>query len=129
VLYVDERTAGVRVLLVDDHKMMRHALAQLLDGETDIRVVGEASDGEEGVRLALELRPSVVLMDVSMPGVSGIEATRRIRAEIPDIRIIGLSMHDMDGTRESMLDAGADDYLTKDGPPEDLIAAIRQACA
>jgi DNA-binding NarL/FixJ family response regulator len=117
----------VRVLLVDDHTMMRHALAQFLAQEPGVEVVGEASDGEEGVRLARELRPMVVLMDVSMPGISGIEATQQIKAALPGTRVIGLSMHDMDGTREAMLRAGADDYLTKDGPPEHLLASIRRA--
>jgi DNA-binding NarL/FixJ family response regulator len=127
VLHVDGRAFAIRVLLVDDHTMMRHALAQFLEQEAGIEVVGEAGNGEEAVRLARELQPRVVLMDVSMPGLSGVEATRRIKAEMPDVHIIGLSMHEMDGTRQTMLAAGADDYLTKDGPPEALVESIMRA--
>ncbi len=121
----EKSTGTIRLLLVDDHVMMRRGLALLMEEAPDIEVVGEASDGEEAVRLALELQPDVILMDVSMPGMSGTEATRRIKAELPDVRIIGLSMHDLDGTRESMLGAGAEAYLTKDGPPDLLLSAIR----
>ncbi len=117
----------VDVLLIDDHSTVRRGLAQLLDAQEDMRVVGEAQGGREGIELVREQRPEVVLMDVSMPGMSGVEATRKIKAEMPEIRVIGLSMHDLDGTRESMLRAGADAYLTKDSDPEDLMATIREA--
>ncbi|MFO8007404.1 MAG: response regulator transcription factor [Candidatus Brocadiia bacterium] len=118
-----------RVLVVDDHTMVRRGLAELLRAEVDIEVVGEAGDAQEGMALAHELNPDVILMDVSMPGTSGVEATRRVKADMPRIRIIGVSMHDMDGTRESMLRAGADDYVTKDAPPEELLAAVRSSGA
>ena len=84
----------IRVLLVDDHVVMRQGLAELLEAEPDIQVVGEGSDGETGIRLASELKPSVVLMDVSMPGLSGIDATKVITAELRDVPVIGLSMFD-----------------------------------
>jgi DNA-binding NarL/FixJ family response regulator len=116
----------LRLLLVDDHTLMRRGLAQLLEGEDDIEVVAEAAEAERAVELVRRLRPDVTLMDVSLPGTSGVEATRRIKAEMPQMRVIGLSMHEMDGTRESMLRAGADDYLTKDAPPQELLSAIRK---
>jgi two-component system response regulator NreC len=105
--------------------MVRGALVQLLRAEDDIEVIGEAADGEEGVGMALILRPDVVLMDVSMPGIGGIEATRHIKSALPETRVIGLSMHDLDGTQSNMRSAGADLYLTKDRPPEELLDAIR----
>lgn len=117
--------APIRVLLTDDHAVMRRGLVQLLRGEADICVVGEAASGREAVTCARDLRPDVIVMDASMPDMSGIEATRQITASMPGIRVIGLSMHEMDGTREAMLNAGAEAYLTKDVPPEELLAAIR----
>jgi DNA-binding NarL/FixJ family response regulator len=115
----------IRVLVVDDHTLLRRGLVLLLQGERDLEVVAEASDGEEAVKLARELEPDVVVMDVSMPGMAGTEATRRIKEEMPDVRVVGLSMHDLDGTRETMLKAGADTYMVKDSPTDDLLAAIR----
>jgi DNA-binding NarL/FixJ family response regulator len=105
--------------------MVRSALVQMLRAEDGIEMIGEAADGEEGVGMALLLRPDVVLMDVSMPGIGGIEATRHIKSALPDTRVIGLSMHRLDGTEGTMRDAGADIYLTKDRPPEELLAAIK----
>ncbi len=115
----------VRVMLVDDHRMLRQALAASLAEQHGIQVVGEAGDGDEALELAAELRPDVVLMDVSMPGKGGVEATRELRAAMPQVRVIGLSMHDAPATRDSMLSAGAEAYLTKDGPLEGLVEAIR----
>jgi DNA-binding NarL/FixJ family response regulator len=117
------------VLLVDDHTLVRRGLARLLEFEPDIQVVGEAADGPEALEQVRRFEPDVVIMDVSMPGMSGVETTRRIKDERPDIRIIGLSMHDMDGTEKSMRRAGAESYLTKDGPPEKLLETIRRAPA
>jgi len=122
----EEPRRTIRVLLADDHKLVRHAIVLLLDRQPGIEVIGEAGDGTEAVRMARELDPDVILMDVSMPGMSGTEATRCIKAELPHIRVIGLSMHDMDGVRERMMSAGADAYLTKDGQVEALLAAIYQ---
>ncbi len=122
----EEPASGrIRVLLVDDHTMMREGLASLLD--EDMVVVGAASDGESAVRMIGETRPDVVLMDVSMPGVNGIEATRIARERFPGVRIIGLSMFDDPVNRQQMREAGAVDYLTKDGPAAALLAAIRNA--
>ncbi len=97
----------------------------MLEQESDITIVGEAEDGQEAVERALELQPSVVLMDVTMPELSGVEATRRIKERNPDIRVIGLSMHDLRQTERRMREAGADIYLTKDRTSSDLVAAIR----
>jgi signal transduction histidine kinase len=121
------RTGKIRVLLVDDHRILREGLAGLLQFEADIEVVGEAADGPQAVALAEELRPDVVTMDVSMPGMSGPEATRIILGKLPQARVIGLSMHIDGGVADAMRQAGAVSYLTKGGPSEDLVAAIR-AC-
>ena len=117
------------MLLVDDHQVMRHGLAVLLGGEADIQVVGEATDGESGIAMAAELRPDVVLMDISMPGLSGIEATRLIRRAYPRIAVIVLSMHEAADVAERARQAGAVDYITKNTATEVLLAAIRSAGA
>ena len=118
-------TEAVRVLLADDHKVVREGIKLVLAARTGIEIVGEAADGAEAVELALALRPDVVVMDVFMPRMNGVEATRRIVEQIPGIRVIGLSMHHGDEMAESMRRAGAADYLSKDGPTEALVATIR----
>ena len=115
----------LRVMLVDDHKIVREGLARLLRIEDDIDIVGEASDGRMAVKMAGELRPDVILMDVSMPEINGIEATRLIHAARPEIRVVGLSMYEPADMARAMQDAGADAYVPKAGPPEELLAAIR----
>jgi CheY-like chemotaxis protein len=122
-----EETAAIRVLVADDHEIMREGLAKLIQVEADIAVVGEAADGAQAVEMARELHPQVVVMDMSMPRMNGLEATQRILAEMPDIRVIGLSMYEKADREEAMRKAGAVAYLTKDGPSADLIAAIRAA--
>jgi PAS domain S-box-containing protein len=117
--------APIRVLLADDHVIMRQGLARLLKEELGIQVVGEAADGEAAVELAARLLPDVILMDMSMPKLNGVEATRAIRNEHPDIRIIGLSMFEEAERARAMRDAGAVAYLTKSGPSSDLVATIR----
>ncbi|RJQ55333.1 MAG: response regulator [Desulfobacteraceae bacterium] len=114
-----------RVMLVDDHAVMRRGLSALLDLQSDIQTVGEASDGAEAVHMARKLRPDVILMDISMPKMNGIEATRIIHSEFPDIRIIGLSMFDPADQAASVLRAGASAYLSKSGSPDVLLSAIR----
>ncbi len=115
----------IRLLLADDHAMLRDGLANLFKGEEDLLVAGQAKNGQEAVDLANELNPDVVLMDISMPVMNGIEATALIKQSRPDIRVIGLSMHDDPGTRERMISAGASDYVYKAAPAEELLGAIR----
>ncbi len=115
----------IRIVLVDDHLVVRQGLAGLLRGEPDLEVCGEASDGETAVKLVREIRPHVVLMDVSMSGMDGVQATSLIHNEFPEMRIIGLSMFQEDNHRNAMREAGAAAYLTKSGPSEELIETIR----
>jgi PAS domain S-box-containing protein len=115
----------LKVMLVDDHKIMREGLHSILADEPDLEIVAEASNGREAVTLASELAPDVIIMDVSMPVMDGIEATRLIKSGYPGIRVIGLSMFDETSMSERMKEAGADDYLCKTGPPRELLAAIR----
>jgi CheY-like chemotaxis protein len=117
----------IRVLLVDDHAMVRQGLRSVLDAYADMKVVGEAADGDAAVRLASELLPTVVLMDINMPGCNGIEATRRIKAQYPDMSVIGLSV-DADGhNQEAMLKAGAYSLMTKEAAVEQLYSLIYEA--
>jgi PAS domain S-box-containing protein len=119
-----ERTR-IRVLLADDHAVVREGVARLLAGEPDVEVVGQAADGHEAVRLARALRPDVVLMDVSMPGLDGVAATRAIHEDLPDVRVVGLSMFEEADEAEAMREAGAVDYVTKSAPASELVAAVR----
>jgi DNA-binding NarL/FixJ family response regulator len=114
-------------LLVDDHAMVRQGLRSVLDGYADIEVIGEASDGEEAVAMTERLRPSLVLMDVNMPRMSGIEATVRIKARQPDIVIIGLSVQAGHESHLAMLKAGATRLLTKEAAVDELHHVILHA--
>ncbi len=118
-------TKQIRILLVDDQKITREGLGALLDQYPDLHVVGEAASGAEAVRLAQELQPDVVVMDVAMPEMSGIEATRRIVSTLPQAKIVALSMHADGQYILEMLRAGASGYLLKDCAQEDLAQAIR----
>jgi len=122
------RKGEIGVLIVDDHKIMREGLSGLLAFEQGIEVVGEAGDGPAAVELAAKLAPDVVVMDVNLPDMGGVEATRRIVAARPKTKVIGLSMHVDREVAMAMREAGAAAYLTKGGPARDLIDAIR-ACA
>jgi PAS domain S-box-containing protein len=117
--------AKIRVLLVDDHRVVRQGLARLLSAEPDFEIVGEAQDGKLGVALAGQLMPDVILMDVGMPVMNGIEATRLIHDEFPAVRVIGLSMFGEADHAKAMRDAGAVNYLIKSDAADVLVAAIR----
>jgi LuxR family maltose regulon positive regulatory protein len=114
-----------RVLLVDDHAVLRAGLRLVLEQESDLDVVGEAGDGAEAIELARELEPDVVVMDITMKDLNGIEAARRICSETPDTKIVALSIHSGRRYVEGMLDAGAKGYILKDSAPEDLVEGIR----
>lgn len=114
----------VRVILADDHKIMRQGIQALLENEPGVEVIGEAEGGESAVRMAREFRPDVVLMDITMPDLNGIEATRRILADVPEVKIIALSMHSDRRFVREMMEAGAAGYLLKDAAYEELKNAL-----
>jgi DNA-binding NarL/FixJ family response regulator len=115
----------IRILLAEDHKIVREGTRQLLEQTADFRVIGEAGDGEEAVELAGALRPDVVVLDVRMPKMSGIECTKAIKAQQPNIRILILSAHDDDRYVFPLLEAGANGYLLKTSSAAELAQAIR----
>ncbi|WP_315560842.1 response regulator transcription factor [Actinomyces gerencseriae] len=117
----------VRLLIVDDHPVVRSGLVGMLDSAVDIDVVGQAVDGAAAVELAGELAPDVVLMDLRMPGMDGVEATRRILAVSDPPRVVVLTTYDTDGDILPAVEAGAIGYLLKDSPREDILAAVRAA--
>lgn len=117
----------IKILLVDDHIVMRQGLSRLLKEETDLEVVGEASNGAEAIEKSTELQPDVILMDYNMPDIDGAKATRIIHAKAPHIRIIGLSMYQEPAQTAMMMDAGAVEYLAKSDKPESLLDAIRRS--
>lgn len=113
------------VLLVDDHAMFRDGLRLLIEREDDMEVVGQAKDGEKAIALTEELAPDIVVMDVGMPGLNGIEATRRIVAAWPECKVIALTVHADQEVVARMLSAGAAGYLVKDCAFEELVSAVR----
>jgi DNA-binding NarL/FixJ family response regulator len=124
--------SGSRVLLVDDQALLRHGLHMMVDAQPDMEVVGEAGDGAEAVEMTARLRPDVVLMDIRMPDMDGVEATRRICASRPaegGPRVIVLTTFDLDEYVAGALAAGASGFLLKDAPPADIIAGIRVVAA
>ncbi len=114
-----------KILIVDDHEMVRRGLRKMIENQDDLMVIAEASNGEEAVKSARETSPDIIVMDINLPGMDGIEATRKITAEMPDIRVIGLSLHDEKGVADDMRSAGASAYLTKTEAFETLCATIR----
>jgi DNA-binding NarL/FixJ family response regulator len=123
------QNSDTNILLVDDHKIVREGLRSLLEGEADFRVIAEAGDGRAAVALAREHQPDVVVMDIAMPHLNGIEATRQIIHALPRAKVIALSMHSDRRFMAEMLRAGASGYLLKDAASEELIQAIRTVVA
>jgi DNA-binding NarL/FixJ family response regulator len=119
----------IRVMLVDDHVFWRHGLRQIIEAEEDMKVVAEASDGQEAQSKANFANPDIILMDVNMPRVNGVEATRAINAQHPEFRIVMLTVSDTDENLFESIKAGAVGFLTKDVSPEGLIQAIRETSA
>lgn len=119
----------LRVLLADDHPIVRSGLRALIEAQSDMQVVGEAFEGETAARMAVELRPDVVVVDVSMPGVGGEAATARIRQDCSEVKVIALTAHEDRGYLKRLLAAGASGYLLKRGAADDLARAIRCVAA
>ncbi len=117
--------AKIRILLVDDHQIVRAGLRMLFMAETDMEIVGEVDSGEAAITAVRDLSPDVVLMDVVMAGMSGIEATRRIKAAYPAVAVLALTMHEDEQYFFEMLNAGASGYVPKRAAPDDLVSAIR----
>ncbi len=115
----------IRILLVDDHKILRDGIRSLIKSYSDMEVVGEAADGRKGIQLAGELSPDVVIMDISMPGLNGVDATRKITADHPAIKVVALSMHYDKQFISEIFKAGASGYLIKDSAFDELEHAIR----
>jgi len=120
-----ENGCSISVVLADDHPLLREALKGALERQPDIKVVGEASNGEEAVALVLELGPRVAILDISMPRLSGIEAARAIKAQCPDVAILVLTVHDEGEHIREMLDIGVAGYLTKDALGLQVVQAVR----
>ena len=121
--------ATLQVLLVEDHTLVRQGVRALLDEEPDITAVGETGDGSEALMLAQKLRPDVVLMDLSLPGIGGIEATRQIRERFPAMQVVVLSMHDSEEYVFRALRAGASGYVLKQSTSTELVLALRAVAA
>ena len=124
-----DKSAPLRILLADDHVTVRHGLKLLIDGQPDMKVVAEASDGAAAVQLALEVKPDVVVMDISMPGMNGLVATRKLKKAQPDAAIVTLTRHGDDAYLQELLRAGVAAYVLKQSAPNELLQAIRAAAA
>jgi two-component system response regulator NreC len=118
-------TSKIRILIADDHTLLRNGICALLEDEQDMTIVGEASDGREAVRLAGQLKPNVVLMDIAMPLLNGLEATRQIKREHPEINVLVLTMYDHEEYFRQMLEVGASGYIIKRAAATELVSAIR----
>ncbi len=119
------QSARTRIVLADDHPLLRKALKDLLAKETDIEIVGEAGDGKEAVRLATEMMPDMVIMDISMPNMDGLEATQQIKATCPDVVVLVLTVHTDDECILEILQAGAAGYIIKSAFGDEVVQAVR----
>jgi two-component system response regulator NreC len=115
----------IRLLLVDDQEIVRAGLRSLLEGSTDLEVVGEAATGQEAITMVVQHSPNVVLMDLSLPDITGAEATREIKEKCPDVKVLALTIHEDEAYFFETLNAGASGYVPKRASPDDLLAAIR----
>jgi len=115
----------IRILIADDHPILRSGLRVLLGADPDLEVIGEAGSGEETLCLAEELRPDVILLDIGLPGESGIETVRRLKAQLPAVKVLFLTMHEEEGTLLEALNAGGDGYVIKRADEPEIIQAIR----
>jgi len=118
-------TTKIRILIADDHTLLRNGICALLEDEQDMVIVGEANDGREAVRLADQFKPNVVLMDIAMPLLNGLEATRQIKCEHPEINVLVLTMYDHEEYFRQMLAVGASGYIIKRAAASELVSAIR----
>jgi two-component system response regulator NreC len=118
-------TPKIRILVADDHTLLRDGIRALLEDEQDIVIVGEAEDGREAVRLASQLKPNVILMDIAMPLLNGLEATRQIKREHPETNVLVLTMYDHEEYFREMLEVGASGYIIKRAAATELVSAIR----
>jgi len=117
----------IRLMLVDDHEVIRTGLRMLLESQPDIKIVGEASSGSQALVVASETKPDVIVMDITLPDITGIEATKRIKESFPEISVVALTIHEDEQYFFQMLQAGATGYVPKRAAPDDLISAIRSA--
>jgi len=126
---VPDAPARLRILLADDHVTVRHGLRLLIDGQSDMTVVAEASDGEAAVQRAVAVEPDVIVMDISMPGMNGLGATRTLKKLQPKLAIVTLTRHSDDAYLQELLRAGVSGYVLKQSAPSELLQAIRAAAA
>ncbi len=117
----------IRLLLVDDHAVVRSGLKMLLENERDVEIIGEAASASEAIEAALRLKPTVILMDIGLPDLSGIDATREIKKRVAEVAIVALTIHEDEEYFFKMLEAGASGYVPKRAAPEELLTAIRAA--
>ena len=124
-----ESKPRVRIMLADDHIVVRHGLRLVIEGQPDLTVIAEAGDGDTAVRRAVELKPDVIVMDISMPGMNGLVATRKLRQLQPNVAIVTLTRHTDDAYLQELLRAGVSGYVLKQSAPVELLQAIRAAAA
>jgi DNA-binding NarL/FixJ family response regulator len=118
---------SIRILLADDHTIVRQGMAKLLDEQPDLEVIGEATNGQAVVDMAVELEPDIIVMDIAMPRLNGIEAAKRVRKDLPECRILILSMYSHEHYIHQLMETGISGYLLKDSSGQDIIKAIRAA--